>query len=143
MERKVYVKRYTRDGREIRDERPYERRECREFKDEKPRERHHNFEHDEFRRPRPDHHGMGERPRVFHKHLRNPQRIQKTKMFTSKKELVDYVNSIGDEGHKIDVYKIEDDLYKVVIVEDKKIEEIEVEIDEDIDESIDVIIEKR
>lgn len=40
-----------------------------------------------------------------------------TKMFTSKKDLVEYVNSIGDLGNKIDIYKIEDDLYKVVVIE--------------------------
>ena len=41
----------------------------------------------------------------------------KTKMFTSKKELVEYVNKVGELGNKVDIYKIEDDLYKVVVVE--------------------------
>ena len=41
----------------------------------------------------------------------------KTKMFTSKKDLVEYVNKVGELGNKIDIFKIEDDLYKVVILE--------------------------
>ena len=41
----------------------------------------------------------------------------KTKMFTSKSELVDYVNEVGELGNKVDIYKIEDDLYKVVVIE--------------------------
>ncbi len=41
----------------------------------------------------------------------------KTKMFTSKTELVDYVNEVGELGNKVDIYKIEDDLYKVVVIE--------------------------
>ena len=41
----------------------------------------------------------------------------KTKMFTSKKELVEYVNTVGELGNKVDIYKIEDDLYKVVVIE--------------------------
>lgn len=127
MEKKVYVKRYPREKREFKDERPYDR--------EDRRERHVHVEREDFRRPpRPP---MPERPRVFHKHLRKPNRIQKTKMFTSKQDLVEFVNSIGDEGHKIDVYKIEEELYKVVIIESIK-EEIEIEIEEDIDEDIDV-----
>lgn len=48
---------------------------------------------------------------------RRPRDKQKTKMFTSKDELVAFVNEKGEEGHRIDVYKIEDDLYKVVITE--------------------------
>lgn len=41
----------------------------------------------------------------------------KTKMFTSKTDLVEYVNSIGDMGNKINIFKIEDELYKVEVVE--------------------------
>ncbi len=41
----------------------------------------------------------------------------KTQMFTSKKDLVEYVNKVGELGNKVDIYKIEDDLYKVVVVE--------------------------
>jgi hypothetical protein len=44
-------------------------------------------------------------------------------MFTSKDELVNFVNEKGEEGHRIDVYKIEDELYKVVIVERPMFEE--------------------
>lgn len=136
MEKKVYVKRYPRDKREFKDERPHDRRDRRERNERHP-------DRDDFRRPpRPERPGRPERPRVFHKHLRRPDRIQKTKMFTSKQDLVEYVNSIGDQGHKIDVYKIEDELYKVVIIEEVKEEEIEIEIDEDIEEDIDVEIEE-
>lgn len=39
----------------------------------------------------------------------------KTKMFTSKKELVEYANKIGETGQQLNIYKIEEDLYKVVV----------------------------
>jgi|GEM_PF-2675348 len=58
----------------------------------------------------------GSRPRrdvVFHQ----PRPKVKTKLFTSKDDLVKYVNEIGDEGHQIDIFKIEDDLYKLVVVD--------------------------
>ena len=51
--------------------------------------------------------------------------ILKTKLFTSKKELVEYVNEVGELGNKIDIFKIEDDLYKVVVVERYQEEKIE------------------
>ena len=39
----------------------------------------------------------------------------KTKMFSSKKELLEYVNEIGETGQRVEIFKIEDDLYKVVV----------------------------
>lgn len=39
----------------------------------------------------------------------------KTKMFTSKKDLTDFVNEVGETGQRVDIFKIEDDLYKVVV----------------------------
>ncbi len=47
----------------------------------------------------------------------------KTKMFTSKEELVKFVNKIGAKGQKADVFKIEDDLYKVVYTEQIEVKE--------------------
>ena len=41
----------------------------------------------------------------------------KTKMFTTKESLVEYVNEIGEHGHMVDIFKIEDELYKVVVFE--------------------------
>jgi len=38
-----------------------------------------------------------------------------TKMFTSKKDLVEYANKIGETGQQLNIYKIEEDLYKVVV----------------------------
>lgn len=74
------------------------------------------------RPPRPrfeDKPGRPEKPqRPFRP--RRPRELQKTKMFTSKDELVAFVNEKGEEGHRIDVYKIEDELYKVVICERPK-----------------------
>jgi len=51
----------------------------------------------------------------------------KTKMFTSKKELVEFVNKVGELGNKVDIYKIEEELYKVVVVE-RYTEEIKEEV---------------
>ena len=56
-----------------------------------------------------------------------PNYTTKTKMFTSKEELIKYVNEAGELGNKIDIYKIEDDLYKVVVVEKVQEEKIETE----------------
>lgn len=142
MEKKVYVKRYPRDRKDYREDRHETRERQRERVQEEFRRPERPVRRDTYRKPpRPD---MGDKPRVFHKSLRRPNITQKTKMFTSKEDLVTYVNSIGEEGNrKIDVYKIEDDLYKVVIIEKKMpqdIEEVEIEELEDINEDIDVEI---
>ncbi len=39
----------------------------------------------------------------------------KIKMFSSKKEMIDYVNKVGETGQHVDIFKIEEDLYKVVV----------------------------
>ena len=46
--------------------------------------------------------------------------LRKTKMFKSKDDLVIFVNEIGEKGQKVDIYKIEDDLYKVVYFEENQ-----------------------
>ena len=53
--------------------------------------------------------------------------VRKTKMFASKEELIEYVNKAGDLGNKIDIYKIEDNLYKVVVIEKNQEKESETE----------------
>lgn len=45
-----------------------------------------------------------------------PQFRQVTTLFESKQEMIIYVNEKGQEGHKIDIFKIEDGLYKVVVI---------------------------
>lgn len=72
---------------------------------------------------RPDRPERPERPR----RPRRPRYKQVTKMFTSKEELVEYVNVEGEKGHSIDVFKIEDSLYKVVKVDRPQPEEPEAE----------------
>jgi hypothetical protein len=56
-----------------------------------------------------------------------PNYTTKTKMFASKEELIKYVNEAGELGNKIDIYKIEDNLYKVVVVEKYQEEKKETE----------------
>ena len=69
-----------------------------------------------------------ERPRgEIYKHHRFPRKLT-TKLFTSKEELVAYVNDIGETGAKIDVFKIEDGLYKVEVIERQK-KDIEIEVE--------------
>ena len=130
MEKKVYVKRYPREKRyeEGREERPHERHE---------KHIHVNFDDEVRRRP----HFEGRPPFDRPRRPRGPK--QKTKMFTSKEDLVNFVNEKGEEGHRIDVYKIEDDLYKVVVkldpnhvrrVEDEEREEVEIEEEIEIEE---------
>lgn len=86
-------------------------------KDKERKEKKHKKEkfHEKHRVPRElmddvDHlHGIKRHPR------RN--RVTKTKLFTDRQEMIDYVNTKGDEGHHIDIFRIEEGLYKVVIVE--------------------------
>ncbi len=49
-------------------------------------------------------------------------------MFVTKEALVDYVNVEGEKGHQIDIYKIEENLYKVVKVEFDQQEKSEKEV---------------
>ena len=46
----------------------------------------------------------------------NPKIIE-TKLFVSKEELVEYANSKGQGSSTIEIFKIEDGLYKLVIKE--------------------------
>ena len=84
---------------------------------------HRHHEHHEFKRPpRP------ERPERPHRHHKRRHHKKITKMFTSKSDLVEYVNEVGAKGHQVDVFKIDEDLYKIVeLVKDccKKEEEVE------------------
>ena len=56
--------------------------------------------------------------------------ISKTKMFSSKKELVDYVNKVGENGQQVDIFKIEDELYKVVVYGKQEVQEEKEETEE-------------
>lgn len=52
----------------------------------------------------------------INKHVRrHGPRIVETRLFTSKEKLVEYVNEKGQSDALIDIYKIEDELYKLVI----------------------------
>ena len=97
-----------------RGERDPQRRPRPHFEDRGPRP------HFEDRGPKPHFEDRGPKPKGDRRpkqHRRFPEEFAKTKMFTSKEQLVEFVNSIGDQGHKIDIFKIEDDLYKVVVIE--------------------------
>lgn len=93
------------------------------------------FERDERRHHEEHLHPFEDERRRKHVHVHHLDRHPKmtTKLLTSKEELVAYVNELGEQGHKIDVFKIEDGLYKVVVLERKKRdfnldEEIEIDI---------------
>jgi len=52
--------------------------------------------------------------------------LRKTKMINSKDELVSFVNEHGEKGQEVEIYKIEENLYKVVYFEqNKKVKEEE------------------
>ena len=59
---------------------------------------------------RDEHQNRGSRKSFGHK-------IIETKLFTSKEELVEYANSKGQGSATIEIFKIEDGLYKLVIKE--------------------------
>ena len=86
---------------------------------------HERHEHHEFRRPpRP------ERPERPHRHHKRRHHKKLTKMFTSKEALVEYVNEVGAKGHQVDVFKIDEDLYKIVeIVKENHEKEVKIEVE--------------
>ena len=64
--------------------------------------------------------GFDEKNTKFHgehnkSHRRHGPKITETKLFTDRNKLVEYVNEKGQSDAIIDIYKIEDDLYKLVI----------------------------
>lgn len=151
MEKKVYVKRYPREnGRREENSHDRERRhEHRrdEYRGDRPRskrperQRHDQHMHWDFFDGKPGGPGRPGRPfddRHFRK-MRKHMKTQITKMFTDKLEMVTYVNTEGEKGHNIDVYKIEDELYKVVVTKKPDFEKLfaqeeepeEVEIEEE------------
>lgn len=72
------------------------------------------------RRSRPYPENTEKYPRFQEEHFRKHVRrhgavIVETKLFTNRDELVAYVNEKGQSDALIDIYKIEDDLYKLVI----------------------------
>lgn len=100
-----------------------------EFRDRFEKEfRFHRDRHDRDRDRKHKHVHIMKRPRPFGKTI--------TKLLTSKQELVQYVNELGEQGHRIDIYKIENDLYKVVVkMHDFDLfdtdEDVEIEIEEE------------
>ncbi len=69
---------------------------------------------------RPPHTGEGRFTRFeddnSRKHVRrHGARIVETRLFTNRDKLVEYVNEKGQSDALIDIYKIEDELYKLVI----------------------------
>lgn len=81
---------------------------CKEHKHEQG---HHHHGEEGCCQENGKHKGGHRRPHG--KMRRHPKVV--TKLFVNKVELVEFVNQIGDEGHKIEIYKIEDELYKVEI----------------------------
>ena len=55
------------------------------------------------------------RNRAYKYKFYNTDSTRKTKMFSSKSELLDYVNKVGETGLQVDIFKIEEELYKVVV----------------------------
>ncbi len=134
MEKKVIIEEFGREDRprrrDDRSHRGHREPEVRVYK-------HRHFDEDrgprrpeEPRKPRrPEQPREPRRPRPPKPHKHFGFRKSKTKMFTSKDELVAFVNEKGEEGHQIDIFKIEDDLYKVVVVEAPIFKEIEIEVE--------------
>jgi len=111
--------------------RRFEEREHRHFEDDKRRrhmEDEFRFGKRDFDRLRKEIH-VGRRPFP-------PRGKITTKLFENKASMIEYVNKVGEEGHNIDIFKIEDNLYKVVVMEFDKRPPFE--FDEDIHVDIDI-----
>lgn len=128
LDRKEYeYDRRREHRRDRRPERDFDRDQRREFDRERKRmhaEMRRSFDKDR-RKMRED---MMHEFRHHRKPKGNKHRKQITTMFTSKEELVSYVNEKGALGHHIDIYKIDEGLYKVVVLEKPTYDDIEVEI---------------
>ena len=119
MEKEIFIKKMIED--EFDSEMPE-----RDHDDRPPRRRPHDDRpphnipredrppHD---RPRRDHEFEPRHSKIVKVDLGGPHGFTKTKLFTDKEEMVLYVNELGELGHRIDVYKIEESLYKVVVQE--------------------------
>ena len=59
--------------------------------------------------------GKSQEERYRNHNRREIVKIVETKLFISRDELVKYVNEKGQSDALIDIYKIEDELYKLVI----------------------------
>lgn len=46
--------------------------------------------------------------------------VVETKLFTDKEKMVEFVNAKGETSNTFDIFKIEDGLYKVVVMSSKK-----------------------
>ena len=77
-------------------------------------EKHHH------ERPHHEHGFDKKRHKVIKVDLGGHRGMSKTKMFTDKEAMVNYVNEIGELGHHVDIFKIEESLYKVVVHERPK-----------------------
>ncbi len=75
----------------------------------------HEFK-DEFRRM---HEHRPFRSEPFKKHVINLLIEKEVKLFTDKAEMVKFVNGLTNI-HDVEIYKIEDDLYKVLVTKQKK-----------------------
>lgn len=128
LDRKEYEYDRRRDHRrDRRPERDFDREQRREF-DRERRKMHADIRRDLERERR----RMREEMKRGCEHHRKPRGHKPPKhvttMFTSKEELVTFVNEKGAKGHHIDIYKIDDGLYKVVVLEKPGFENVEVEI---------------
>ena len=128
MEKRVYVK--TEHGHE---DRPRRRRrdEDRRHEGHERRERHEyrdHRNHEEHRKHR-KHRKDFDKHEFFKKMMF--QGKSKTKMFMDKLKMVEYVNEVGEEGYHIDIFKIEENLYKVVVseTEHQLFDDVDVEIE--------------
>lgn len=101
MEKEIYIKKFRKDEfDELREERPPR-------PDRPP--------HD--RPPRPDRDFHKEHRKVIKFDMDEHRGISKTKLFTDKEAMVSHVNEMGELGHRIEIFKIEESLYKVVVHE--------------------------
>ena len=119
MEKRIRVERFGPEGRPRREKR------CQE----EGYHRRHEGRYEERRHEREREHRHHRKPHFKHMHRRLKV---KTKMFMDKLKMVEFVNDQGEFGHKIDVFKIEENLYKVEVTEfpqPEVEEEIEVELE--------------
>ena len=80
-------------------------------------ERERVFHKDDFDKKRRNHRNYQEDYQHRGSKRGYGSKIIETKLFTSKEELVEYVNIKGQGSVTIEIYKIEDGLYKLVIKE--------------------------
>ena len=128
MEKKIIIETIGPDGETIREEKVIHGEDIHVHHTHRRDHDHHEHRRPrDHRPPRPPKPNGDHRPPKPHRDHRPPRphmhKNMVTKLFDDKKEMIAYVNEKGEENSHIDIFKIDEELYKVVVVQKKEFKE--------------------